>query len=46
MSVLGKRYFCDTCGSIVLCCAAGDGQTKCCGDVMLERAVKPLPSSD
>jgi hypothetical protein len=46
MSVLGKRYFCNTCKSVVLCCAAGTGQVQCCGAVMVERPVKPLPSSD
>ena len=46
MSVLGKRYFCDECGSVVLCCAAGAGSTECCETIMLERPVKPLPSSD
>lgn len=46
MALLGKRYVCETCGSMVLCTAPGDGELQCCSTQMHEQAAKPLPSSD
>ena len=45
-SVLGKRYFCEKCGTEVLCSKAGTGILECCGELMKLKEAKPLPSSD
>ena len=46
MPQLGKRYNCQSCGSIVLCCTQGAGHVRCCGTAMELRQAKSLPSSD
>ncbi len=43
---LGKRYQCETCGTIVLCTKAGQGQVTCHDKPMTEVQAKRLPSSD
>jgi hypothetical protein len=43
---LGKRYFCENCGTEVLCSKAGTGTRECCGQPMKIKEAKPLPSSD
>ncbi len=45
-TVLGKRYFCEKCGTEVLCSKAGTGTLECCGKPMKIKEAKPLPSSD
>lgn len=46
MSQLGKRYYCETCGSEALCTKAGEGAPVCCDEEMKVREPKALPSSD
>lgn len=46
MSWLGKRYYCETCGTEILCTKAGEGAPECCEKEMKVRDPKPLPSSD
>ncbi len=43
---LGKRYVCDTCGTMVLCTKTGDGVVQCCELEMELQQPKKLPSSD
>ena len=43
---LGKRYFCEKCGTEVLCNKPGDGAVNCCDTEMQLKEAKPLPSSD
>jgi hypothetical protein len=43
---LGKRYTCEECGAEVLCTKPGGGAVHCCGQEMVIKAAKPLPSSD
>ncbi|MBI4318518.1 MAG: hypothetical protein HY675_08515 [Chloroflexi bacterium] len=43
---LGKRYFCEECGTEVLCTKAGEGSVLCCENQMQLKQVKPLPSAD
>lgn len=45
---LGKRYFCEACGTEVLCNKPGDGSgsLNCCEKDMELKEAKPLPSSD
>ncbi len=43
---LGKRYFCEKCGTEVLCSKPGDGTVECCDSPMKLKEAKPLPSSD
>lgn len=45
-TLLGKRYFCEKCGTEVLCNKAGTGTLECCGEPMKIKEAKPLPSSD
>jgi hypothetical protein len=45
-SVLGKRFFCLLCKKEALCTKAGLGVLSCCGQPMLIRKPKPIPSSD
>lgn len=46
MSQLGKRYYCEACGSEALCTKAGEGIPVCCEEEMKVREPKALPSSD
>ena len=46
MALLGKRYTCTVCNSVVLCTTGGDGSVECCGQPMDELQPKSLPSSD
>jgi len=49
MAQLGKRYFCETCGTEVLCnkpSTGTDGNLNCCDKDMQLKEAKPLPSSD
>jgi hypothetical protein len=43
---LGKRYFCEACGTEVLCNKPGTGELNCCEKDMQLKEAKPLPSSD
>jgi hypothetical protein len=43
---LGKRYFCEECGTEVLCNKPGNGTVLCCDKDMQIKEAKPLPSSD
>ena len=43
---LGKRYTCETCGTMVLCTKTGDGEVQCCEGEMELQQPKKLPSSD
>jgi len=43
---LGKRYFCEKCGTEVLCNKPGEGAVSCCDADMKLKEAKPLPSSD
>jgi hypothetical protein len=45
-NVLGKRYFCEKCGTEVICTKGGPGQLWCCGGPMKLKEAKSLPSSD
>jgi len=46
-NTLGKRYFCEKCGTEVLCNKGGPGTLECCdGQQMKIKEAKPLPSSD
>jgi hypothetical protein len=47
MVKIGKRYRCQTCGTIVVCVRASDAaQWTCCGQELAQQAVSKLPSSD
>ena len=46
MPQLGKRFYCEECGTEILCTKAGDGQPSCCGKEMPLKEAKKLPSSD
>lgn len=43
---LGKRYQCQTCGTVTLCTKAGDGPVMCCLAEMDLQDPRKLPSSD
>lgn len=43
---LGRRYQCDTCGTMVLCTKAGEGFPNCCESEMVLQQPRKLPSSD
>jgi hypothetical protein len=43
---LGKRHFCEECGTEVLVTKASEGSIECCGKEMQLKEPKPLPSSD
>lgn len=43
---LGKRFFCESCGTETLCTKAGDGTVHCCGKPMQLKEPKPLASAD
>lgn len=43
---LGRRYQCETCGTMVLCTKAGEGAIVCHGDEMGVQQPRKLPSSD
>jgi transcription elongation factor Elf1 len=43
---LGKRHFCEECGTEVLVTKASKGTMECCGKEMQLKEPKPLPSSD
>ncbi len=45
-NTLGKRYFCESCGTEVLCNKPGGGTVTCCDNEMKIKEAKPLPSSD
>jgi desulfoferrodoxin-like iron-binding protein len=46
MTLVGKRYKCESCGSEILVTKAGAGEPWCCGDPMELLQAKKLPSSD
>lgn len=42
---VGKRYFCEQCGSEMLITKAGTGELRCCGQPMqLRGAAAPAPA--
>ena len=43
---LGRRYQCETCGTMVLCTKAGTGAILCHGSEMAVQQPRKLPSSD
>lgn len=43
---LGKRFFCEVCGTETLCTKAGAGAVECCGKEMQMKEPQPLPSAD
>ena len=43
---LGKRYFCEKCGTEAVCNKPGPGTVACCEQEMKLKEAKPLPSSD
>ncbi len=43
---LGRRYQCETCGTMVLCTKAGTGEVQCCQAEMPVQQPRKLPSSD
>ena len=43
---LGRRYQCDSCGSMVLCTKAGSSMVECCETPMELQQPRKLPSSD
>lgn len=43
---VGKRYFCATCDTEVICVKPGQGPIVCDGEPMQLRAAKPLPATD
>ena len=43
---LGKRYQCQTCGTVTLCTKAGEGPVNCCDAEMALQDPRKLPSSD
>ncbi|MCD5399689.1 MAG: hypothetical protein MK524_01675 [SAR202 cluster bacterium] len=43
---LGRRYQCETCGTMVLCTKAGTGAIQCHGAEMGVQQPRKLPSSD
>ena len=43
---LGKRYQCQTCGTVTLCTKAGEGPVMCCDAEMALQDPRKLPSSD
>ena len=45
-NLLGKRFFCEKCGTELLCTKSGNGAVKCCDKEMLLGQTKPLPSAD
>ena len=46
MNLIGKRYTCGECGTVVMCSKKGDGELTCHGRPMEIVTAKPLPSSD
>lgn len=46
MTEIGKRYFCESCGTQVLAIKAGDGNLQCCSKPMSTLEPKPIPSGD
>lgn len=46
MSKLGKRYECDTCGTVVMCLRPGAEEFFCCGQAVVELQMEELPSGD
>lgn len=46
MSQLGKRYYCEVCGTEILCTKAGEGNPVCCEKEMQLKEPRPMPSSD
>lgn len=45
-NLVGKRYECPSCGSVVICVKPGAGMLSCHGSPMDMQSAKPLPSSD
>jgi hypothetical protein len=45
-NLLGKRYQCEVCGTMVLCTKQGEGTVQCCGKEMTVQQPRRLPSSD
>ena len=45
-NLLGKRYYCESCGTELICVSRGEGRFQCHGSPMVMKGVKPLPSSD
>ena len=43
---LGKRYVCNTCGTMLLCTKTGEGVINCCEAEMQLQQPRKLPSSD
>lgn len=43
---LGKRYTCEACNATYLVVKSGVGVLECHGKPAIEKAAKPLPSSD
>jgi hypothetical protein len=43
---LGKRYVCNTCGTMLLCTKTGEGVVNCCEAEMELQQPRKLPSSD
>lgn len=43
---LGRRYQCETCGTMVLCTKPGTGAILCCQTEMPVQQPRKLPSSD
>lgn len=43
---VGKRYWCDACGTEVLVTRAGNGEPYCCDRAMVLGKPKDLPSAD
>ena len=43
---LGKRYECTACGAELICTKPGDGRLVCCGNEMVIKQAKPLPTSN
>jgi hypothetical protein len=45
-NLVGKRYVCAQCASVLICVKPGQGQFHCHGQAMDLLSTKPLPSSD
>ena len=45
-NLMGKRYQCDECETLVLITKAGEGDLMCHGQIMQVAVTKALPSSD
>ena len=43
---VGKRYFCEKCGSEMLVTKAGDGGLSCCGQPMQPREAPPRAQAE